>query len=226
MLLLLIAAPVFIVGAAGFRLLQNLTSSHVKITVMCTTGLLMSCYQCNGLFVALLALIINMFLVVAALCRVYIFGGRTGDGTVADNSQLAIFDVCSSSWVTQQQQPRGKGPTPRSSHRTVCYGNSIVLFGGAGDENSTQRLSDMYVLLDGAAAAAAGGGGRGRGLTSCEWVAAGEQAVAGKVGHNGDGYVVCWMHEEHVFCGRTPCLVPEGIRGDESGARALIGNAG
>jgi hypothetical protein len=111
--------------------------------------------------------------------RVYVFGGRTGEGTVADTSQLAVFDTRNNSWMTQQQ-PTGPGPSPRSSHRTVCYGNSIVLFGGAGGEDSTQRLNDMYVLLDRGAAAAGGGAGVA-GQANLEWVAAGEQAVAGEL---------------------------------------------
>ncbi|KAI4235516.1 MAG: hypothetical protein LQ352_008086, partial [Teloschistes flavicans] len=74
----------------------------------------------------------------------YIFGGRTEDGT--DLGDLAAFKITSRRWFTFQNM--GPAPSPRSGHSMTAFGKQIVVV--AGEPSSAPRevneLSMVYVL--------------------------------------------------------------------------------
>lgn len=74
----------------------------------------------------------------------YIFGGRTEDGT--DLGDLAAFRITSRRWYTFQNM--GPSPSPRSGHSMTAFGKQIVVL--AGEPSSAPRdageLSLVYVL--------------------------------------------------------------------------------
>ncbi len=74
----------------------------------------------------------------------YIFGGRTEEGT--DLGDLAAFRITSRRWYTFQNM--GPSPSPRSGHSMTAYGKQIVVL--AGEPSSAPRdpneLSLVYVL--------------------------------------------------------------------------------
>ena len=74
----------------------------------------------------------------------YIFGGRTEEGT--DLGDLAAFRITSRRWYTFQNM--GPSPSPRSGHSMTSYGKQIVVL--AGEPSSAPRdpgeLSLVYVL--------------------------------------------------------------------------------
>ena len=75
----------------------------------------------------------------------YIFGGRTEEGT--DLGDLAAFRITSRRWYTFQNM--GPSPSPRSGHSMTAFGKLIVVL--AGEPSSAPRrdpneLSLVYVL--------------------------------------------------------------------------------
>ena len=74
----------------------------------------------------------------------YIFGGRTEEGT--DLGDLAAFRITSRRWYTFQNM--GPSPSPRSGHSMTAFGKQIVVL--AGEPSSAPRdageLSLVYVL--------------------------------------------------------------------------------
>lgn len=74
----------------------------------------------------------------------YIFGGRTEDGS--DLGDLAAFKISTRRWYTFQNM--GDSPSPRSGHSMTAHGKQIVVL--AGEPSSAPRdpaeLSWIYIL--------------------------------------------------------------------------------
>lgn len=74
----------------------------------------------------------------------YIFGGRTEDGT--DLGDLAAFRITSRRWYTFQNM--GPSPSPRSGHSMTAVSKSVVVVGGepSSPAGTSSDLAVVYVL--------------------------------------------------------------------------------
>jgi hypothetical protein len=74
----------------------------------------------------------------------YIFGGRTEEGT--DLGDLAAFRISLRRWYTFQNM--GPSPSPRSGHRMTAHGKQIIILAGepSSAPRDTAELSMIYVL--------------------------------------------------------------------------------
>lgn len=74
----------------------------------------------------------------------YIFGGRTEEGT--DLGDLAAFRITSRRWYTFQNM--GPSPSPRSGHSMTAFGKQIVVLAGepSSEPRDAGELSLVYVL--------------------------------------------------------------------------------
>ena len=74
----------------------------------------------------------------------YIFGGRTEEGT--DLGDLAAFRITSRRWYTFQNM--GPSPSPRSGHSMTAHGKQIIVLGGepSSAPRDAAELSMGYIL--------------------------------------------------------------------------------
>lgn len=76
---------------------------------------------------------------------IIVVGGRTFDPTdrlLTGDDVVAVLDVQQAQWITPTVA--GTPPQPRSSHRAVVHGNTVLIFGGAG--RTRTRLDDLVGL--------------------------------------------------------------------------------